>query len=84
MNTQENVTFECCPHCGKEVELDAELKVQVCPNCGRHIVACSMCISENCATDCPLEILAKAMDEGTTDSVYSVPDRDDVDEKLKN
>lgn len=36
-------TYEVCPHCGAEVELDAELKVQTCPACGARIVACSMC-----------------------------------------
>lgn len=36
-------TYEVCPHCGHEVTLDAELKVQTCPNCGRRIVTCSMC-----------------------------------------
>lgn len=38
-------TYEVCPHCGAEVKLDAELKVQVCPNCGKHIVPCSMCLA---------------------------------------
>ena len=36
-------TYEVCPHCGEEVELNAELAVQTCPNCGKRIVACSMC-----------------------------------------
>jgi predicted RNA-binding Zn-ribbon protein involved in translation (DUF1610 family) len=36
-------TYEVCPYCGEEVELDAELKVQTCPNCGKRIVTCSMC-----------------------------------------
>ena len=36
-------TYEVCPHCGCEVELDAELKVQTCPECGKRIVTCSMC-----------------------------------------
>lgn len=36
-------TYEVCPYCGEEVELDAELKVQTCPSCGRRIVTCSMC-----------------------------------------
>ena len=36
-------TYEVCPHCGKEVELSAELAVQKCPNCGKWIVPCSMC-----------------------------------------
>lgn len=36
-------TYEVCPHCGEEVELNAELSVQTCPKCGKRIVACSMC-----------------------------------------
>lgn len=35
--------YEVCPHCGKEVMLEPELKVQTCPECGRRIVTCSMC-----------------------------------------
>lgn len=61
-------TYEVCPHCGEEVKLDAELKVQVCPNCKRHIVACSMCVAsadsvENCCVACPLGYLADKMNE---------------------
>lgn len=36
-------TYEVCPHCEAEVELNAELAVQTCPNCGKRIVTCSMC-----------------------------------------
>lgn len=36
-------TYEVCPHCGEEVQLEPELKVQTCPNCGKRIVTCSMC-----------------------------------------
>jgi len=43
-----NKTYEVCPHCGKEVELNAELKVQTCPNCGKRIVTCSMCRATEC------------------------------------
>ena len=43
-----NKTYEFCPHCDTEVELDADLKVQRCPNCGKHIVTCSMCHAYNC------------------------------------
>ena len=39
----EEKTYEWCPHCDTEVELDATLGVQICPNCGMHIVVCSMC-----------------------------------------
>ena len=38
-------TYEVCPHCGEEVELEAELKVQTCPSCGKRIVTCSMCLA---------------------------------------
>ena len=38
-----SVTYEVCPHCGKEVELLAFLGVQTCPNCGKRSVTCSMC-----------------------------------------
>lgn len=55
-------TYEVCPHCECEVELDAELKVQKCPKCGKHIVTCSMCLNTDnghrCTSDCCLEILA--------------------------
>lgn len=39
-------TIEMCPYCEHEVELDAELSVQVCPDCGHHIVACSVCFCD--------------------------------------
>ena len=46
------VTYEVCPFCGKQVMLDAELKVHECPNCGKSIVACSMCeAKDNCGGD---------------------------------
>ena len=65
---KENITYEVCPHCGEEVKLDAELKVQTCPNCGKHIVTCSMCLAssddiEGCCQHCPLEYLADKMNE---------------------
>ena len=51
-------TYEVCPHCGEEVVLDAELKVQTCPNCGKRIVTCSMCLAcdtnDNYCTKCCL------------------------------
>lgn len=61
-------TYEICPYCGGEVELDAELKVQTCSNCGKHIVTCSMCLAssdnvEGCCKSCPLEYLADKMNE---------------------
>ena len=42
-NVEYEHTYEVCPHCEEEVELRADLSIQVCPNCGKHIVACSMC-----------------------------------------
>jgi len=40
---KKNTTYEVCPHCNVEVELNAELMVQTCPHCGKRIVTCSMC-----------------------------------------
>lgn len=60
-------TYEYCPHCDTEVELDAELKVQTCPNCGKRIATCSMCracdTEENYCTHCCLSYQAKAENE---------------------
>ena len=57
-------TYEYCPHCDTEVELDAELKVQTCPNCGKRIATCSMCracdTEENYCTHCCLSFQAQA------------------------
>ena len=57
-------TYEVCPHCGEEVMLDAELKVQTCPNCGKRIIACSMCLAsetgEHYCCRCCLDYQAKA------------------------
>ena len=60
-----NETYEVCPHCEKEVALQAELKVQTCPNCGKRIVTCSMCravsdLKENYCTNCCLAYQADA------------------------
>ena len=56
--------YEVCPHCGEEVKLDAELKVQTCPNCGKRIVTCSMCRAcdsgENYCSKCCLCFQAEA------------------------
>lgn len=60
-------TYEVCPHCGHEVTLDAELKVQTCPHCGRRIVTCSMCRAGNDKSDvcinCCLEYQANVENE---------------------
>lgn len=60
-----DVAYESCPYCGEEVELDAELKVQVCPSCGKHIVTCSMCLNDvwgaKCTRHCCLEIVARTL-----------------------
>lgn len=60
-----NETYEVCPHCEKEVILQAELKVQTCPNCGKRIVTCSMCravsdLKKNYCTNCCLAYQADA------------------------
>lgn len=63
---EDNTTAEVCPYCGKEVEIDAELKVQKCPNCGKYIVTCSMCLNPDLnykCGDCCLEILAHKLNE---------------------
>lgn len=58
MKENNNKTWEVCPHCGAEVELNAELSVQTCPHCGKRIVACSMCLAvesdENYCSRCCL------------------------------
>ena len=59
-------TYEVCPHCGNEVELDAELKVQTCPSCGMRIVTCSMCRASdegNYCTNCALCCQARRENE---------------------
>lgn len=65
---KDNITYEVCPYCGEEIELDAELKVQTCSNCGKHIVTCSMCLAvsdgvNGCCVGCPLVYLADKMNE---------------------
>jgi hypothetical protein len=47
-------TFELCPHCDSEVELQSKFKVQDCPNCKSPILPCSICKDMNC-DKCPLE-----------------------------
>ncbi len=47
-------TFEMCPECGSEVEIDA-YGASRCPICGNRIVPCSMCSEEQCnhCNECP-------------------------------
>ena len=66
MTEEFNTTYEVCPHCGEEVALDAELKVQTCPKCGKRIVTCSMCLAcddrlygNNYCNNCCLEYQAE-------------------------
>lgn len=59
LKAKEDKTYEVCPQCGEEVELDAELKVQTCPSCGARIATCSMCrpcdeTDSNYCTNCVL------------------------------
>lgn len=61
---KKNTTFEVCPFCEEEVELNAELMVQTCPHCGKRIVACSMCrasedTEHNYCTHCCLDYQAR-------------------------
>lgn len=71
------VTYEYCPHCDTEVQLDAELKVQTCPHCGRRIVTCSMCRacdeSKPYCVNCCLERQAQLENEDyENEELYSV------------
>ena len=51
-----NVTYEYCPLCETEVELEFEFKVQICPNCGKPILPCSICDMDfNPCFKCPLQ-----------------------------
>lgn len=47
-------TWEVCPECETEVELENIFKVQYCPNCSKKILPCSICTNMNCK-NCPLE-----------------------------
>lgn len=48
-------TWEMCPFCEEEVELQTSFKLQPCPNCGAMIAPCSLCdmVYVNCSL-CPL------------------------------
>lgn len=48
------ITYELCPICETEVELEAKFEKQICPCCGETILPCSMCENMNCK-NCPLE-----------------------------
>lgn len=45
---------EMCPHCGYEVVLKTEFKIQTCPICGKRIAPCNLC-GGNCTNDCPIK-----------------------------
>lgn len=47
-------TFELCPECGSEVEIDAYCASK-CPECGMRILPCSMCSEDQCnhCNECP-------------------------------
>lgn len=54
-NNKYQITYEGCPHCYREVQLESKFKAQVCPNCNRIILPCSICqVSNNCL-NCPLD-----------------------------
>lgn len=56
----EDTTFEMCPICESEVELDFILKTQVCPVCGQPILPCSICDMDIAkCTECPLKDTCK-------------------------
>lgn len=38
----ENITYELCPHCENEVEIDAD-RPSKCPVCKKIILPCSTC-----------------------------------------
>lgn len=47
-------TFEVCPCCNNEVQLESQFEAQVCSSCNDIILPCSICpVSDNCL-NCPL------------------------------
>lgn len=48
------MTDEECSHCGEEVQIMNDFKIQVCPNCKCPILPCSVCEDRTC-DKCPLE-----------------------------
>ena len=86
-------TYEVCPHCGEEVELDAELNVQTCPVCGKRIVACSMCLAcveqDGYCTKCCLcyqaEVENKLLDEQNKAEIEREnAEIDEIDKRYKD
>lgn len=61
-------TYEICPYCGEEVELEAELKVQTCPSCGKRIVTCTMCPDYIECHHCLLERVAHKENEDNSNN----------------
>lgn len=52
--TVNETTFEVCPHCDEEVQLESKFEAQVCSSCNTIILPCSICpVSDNCL-NCPL------------------------------
>jgi len=52
--TANETTFEVCPHCNEEVQLESKFEAQVCPSCNTIILPCSICpVNDNCL-NCPL------------------------------
>ena len=48
-------TWEMCPYCDCEVELETKWEAQVCPECGMLIAPCSLCYPYDCKCgDCRL------------------------------
>lgn len=65
-NNANDGVIEYCPHCDTEVTLTDEFKVQICPECGKYIVPCNLCpllVENKCRGNCPLDALARKMNE---------------------
>lgn len=56
-----NTTYEYCPYCDTEVELEATMGVQQCPNCGKALATCSLCAE--CIKPCLYEQAAEALND---------------------
>lgn len=56
-----NTTYEYCPYCDTEVELEATMGVHKCPNCGKALATCSLCAE--CIKPCLYEQAAEALND---------------------